>query len=79
METFQNGGQRLSINCKKRRFGNTLTSQPLMAHPGAKMCLQVSALPGLVLTVKNRSLNAWTSVVSLRSCDRENGAFWITH
>ena len=33
METFQNRGQRLSIKGKKRRFGNTLTSQPLMAHP----------------------------------------------
>ena len=64
METFQNGGQRLSIKGKKRRFGNTLTSQPLMAHPGAKMCLQISVLPGLVLTVKTRSLNASMDVRS---------------
>ena len=76
METFQNGGQRLSIKGKKRRFGNTLTLQPLMAHSGAKMCLQISVLPGLVLTVKKRSLNA---SISLRSHDRENGGFWITH
>ena len=76
METFQNRGQGLSIKGKKRRFGNTLTSQPLVAHPGAKMCLQISVLPCLVLTVKKRSLNASSS---LRSRDRENGGFWITH
>ena len=64
METFQNGGQGLGIKRKKRRFGNTLTSQPLMAHPGAKTCLQISVPPGLVLTVKKRSLNASMDVRS---------------
>ena len=55
METFQNGGQRLSIKGKKRRFGNTLRSENV--SPG-------KCLPGLVLTVKTRSLNASMDVRS---------------